>query len=71
MLRTIPLESAASGGFGYFRIATRYACDDSFELDLGIDRIAKEGPAFFICYWPGPRKGTGPFLLFGGTPFVI
>jgi len=34
------LESAASGGFGYFRIATRYSCDDSFDLDLAIDRIA-------------------------------
>src|SRR5882672_944196 len=34
------LESAASGGFGYFRIATSYASDDSFDLDLAIERIA-------------------------------
>src|SRR5258706_2196968 len=34
------LESSASGGFGYFRIGTRYACDDTFDLDLVIDRIA-------------------------------
>jgi hypothetical protein len=34
------LEQAASCGFGYFRIGTKYACDDTFELDLMIDRIA-------------------------------
>lgn len=34
------LESAVAGGFGYFRINTRYAYDDSFDLDLVIDRIA-------------------------------
>lgn len=34
------LEHAASCGFGYFRVGTRYACDDTFELDLAIDRIA-------------------------------
>src|SRR6185503_16229839 len=34
------LESAASGGLGYFRIVTRYSCDDTFDLDLAIERVA-------------------------------
>ena len=33
------LDSAVTGGFGYFRIATQYAHDDSFEQDLCIERI--------------------------------
>jgi hypothetical protein len=36
------LEHATAGGFGYFRISTRYACDDTFDLDLAIDRIANQ-----------------------------
>lgn len=34
------LESAVTGGFGYFRINTRYASDDSFDQDIVIERIA-------------------------------
>jgi hypothetical protein len=34
------LESAVYGGFGYFRIDTDYAHDDTFDLDLCIKRIA-------------------------------
>jgi len=34
------LEHATAGGFGYFRIGTKYACDDTFDLDLILDRIA-------------------------------
>lgn len=34
------LESAVYGGFGYFRIKTDYACDDTFDLDLMIERVA-------------------------------
>lgn len=33
------VECAASGGFGYFRIKLDYAHDDSFDLDILIDRI--------------------------------
>jgi len=33
------LESAVTGGFGYFRISADYAHDDSFDLDLSIQRI--------------------------------
>src|SRR5258706_11033976 len=34
------VDCAVSNGFGYFRINTDYADDDSFELDLRIERIA-------------------------------
>jgi hypothetical protein len=33
------LDHAVSGGFGYFRISTDYACDDSFEQDIKIERV--------------------------------
>jgi hypothetical protein len=34
------LECAVTMGFGWFRINTAYACDDAFDLDLVIERIA-------------------------------
>jgi len=34
------VESAVGGGFGYWRISTDYAWDDTFDLDIRIDRIA-------------------------------
>lgn len=34
------VECAVSGGFGYWRVGMDYAYDDSFEMDLSIDRIA-------------------------------
>lgn len=34
------IESAVSGGYGYFRVNMDYARDDSFDLDLSIERIA-------------------------------
>jgi len=34
------LDFAVTGGFGYFRINTRYADDDSFHQDLAIERVA-------------------------------
>lgn len=34
------VDFAVSSGRGYFRINTDYACDDSFELDLRIERVA-------------------------------
>ena len=34
------LESAVYGGFGYFRIKTDYAFDDTFDLDICIERVA-------------------------------
>lgn len=33
------LEDAVSGGFGYFRVSTDYAGDDTFDLDIRIDPI--------------------------------
>jgi hypothetical protein len=34
------LEGAVTGGFGYFKINTRYATDDGFEQDLVIEPVA-------------------------------
>lgn len=34
------IESAVSGGFGYFRINTSYTSDDNFDQDIIIERIA-------------------------------
>jgi hypothetical protein len=34
------LDFAVTGGFGYFRINTRYASDDTFEQDIIIERVA-------------------------------
>jgi hypothetical protein len=34
------LDFAASMGFGYLRINTEYACEDTFDLDIAIKRIA-------------------------------
>src|SRR6185437_4899748 len=34
------LDYAVSGGFGFFRIGMRYACDTGFEKELTIERIS-------------------------------
>jgi hypothetical protein len=34
------LDHALTGGFGYFRVSTDYACDDEFDQDILIERIA-------------------------------
>ena len=34
------LDHALTGGFGYFRISTDYTCDDEFDQDILIERIA-------------------------------
>lgn len=34
------IECAVDRGFGFFRINTRYACDDTFEQDIVFERIA-------------------------------
>lgn len=34
------IESAVTGGFGYWRIVTQYAFDDAFDMDLAIKRVA-------------------------------
>lgn len=36
------LDAAVSGGFGYWRVSIDYAHDDSFDLDLKIDRIINQ-----------------------------
>lgn len=40
------VDGAVSNGFGYFRINTDYADDDSFDLDLRIERIANPFSVF-------------------------
>lgn len=34
------LDHAVTGGFGYFRVDVDYACDDEFDLDIKLSRIA-------------------------------
>ena len=34
------IDSAVSCGFGYFRVDVEYACDDTFDMDILINRIA-------------------------------
>jgi hypothetical protein len=36
------VEASVSGGFGYWRITLDYAYDDSFDLDLKIERVANQ-----------------------------
>lgn len=36
------VEASASGGFGYWRVTLDYAYDDTFDLDLKIERIANQ-----------------------------
>jgi hypothetical protein len=40
------LESAVTGGFGYFRVNTRYSDEDTFDQDLVIERIANPFSVF-------------------------
>lgn len=36
------VEASCSGGFGYWRVTLDYAYDDTFDLDLKIDRVANQ-----------------------------
>jgi hypothetical protein len=36
------IEQSVSGGFGYWRIGMDYAYDDTFDMDLSIDRVANQ-----------------------------
>lgn len=44
------LEHAVAGGFGYFRINTRYADDDTFDQDIVIERISNPLSVYGDCY---------------------
>lgn len=33
------VESAVSGGFGYFRVNLKYACDDNWDQDITVDQV--------------------------------
>jgi hypothetical protein len=59
------LEASASGGFGYFRIGTRYACDDSSDLDLVIDAVVNP----FSVY--GDPYSNGADSADWNTAFVV
>lgn len=59
------IDHAATGGFGYFRINTRYACDDTFDLDLAIDRIANP----FSVY--GDPFSTGADSADWNSAFIV
>jgi len=56
------LDFAVTGGFGYFRINTRYADDDSFHQDLAIEPVADP----FSVY--GDPFSTGRILPTGTWP---
>ena len=47
------LEHAVFGGFGYFRINTRYATDDTFDQDIVIERISNPLSVYPDCYATG------------------
>ncbi len=36
------IEASVSGGFGYWRVGMDYAFDDTFDMDLTIDRVANQ-----------------------------
>ena len=36
------IECAVSSGFGYFRVNLDYACDDTFDMDLRIERVSNQ-----------------------------
>jgi hypothetical protein len=44
------LESAVFGGFGYFRINTKYTSDDTFDQDIVIERISNPLSVYRDCY---------------------
>lgn len=45
------VDGAISGGFGYFRIETRYTDDDSFDLELAISAIPNQ-----FSVWGDPKS---------------
>ena len=59
------LDFAVTGGFGYFRINTRYASDDGFDQDLVIERVANP----FSIY--GDPNSTAADSSDWNTAFVI
>jgi hypothetical protein len=59
------LDFAVTGGFGYFRINTRYASDDSFDQDLVIERVANP----FAIY--GDPDGTAADSSDWNVAFVV
>jgi Phage P22-like portal protein len=59
------LDFAVTGGFGYFRINTRYATDDGFEQDLVVERVANP----FSIY--GDPDGTAADSSDWNSAFVV
>lgn len=59
------LDFAVTGGFGYFRINTRYACDDGFDQDLVVERVANP----FSIY--GDPNGTSADSSDWNSAFVV
>ncbi|WP_372785028.1 portal protein [Phenylobacterium sp.] len=59
------LDFAVTGGFGYFRINTRYATDDGFDQDLIVERVANP----FSIY--GDPDGTAADSSDWNSAFVV
>ncbi len=59
------LDFAVTGGFGYFRVNTRYADDDTFDQDLVVERVANP----FSIY--GDPEGTAADSSDWNSAFVV
>lgn len=59
------LDFAVTGGFGYFRINTRYATDDGFDQDIVVERVANP----FSIY--GDPDSTAADSADWNTAFVV
>ncbi|WP_394764284.1 portal protein [Phenylobacterium sp.] len=59
------LDFAVTCGFGYFRINTRYAGDDTFDQDLAVERVANP----FSIY--GDPEGTAADSSDWNSAFVV
>ena len=59
------LDFAVTGGFGYFRINTRYSADDGFDQDIAIERVSNP----FGVY--GDPESTAADSADWNTAFVV
>lgn len=59
------IENAVDGGFGYWRIGLDYTCDDAFDLDITINRVADP----LLVY--GDPNSTAADSADWNTAFVI
>lgn len=51
------MDNSVSGGFGFFRVNTRYACDDDFTQDITLERIFDAASVYPDAHSTGPDSG--------------